>query len=122
MIVDTARDLGVDPSIPLAVAHQESGFQQRVVSPADAIGVMQVIPSTGDWMSQLAGRRLDLLDTRDNVYAGVLLLRWLTRAAPLDQAIAGYYQGLGSVRRNGMYADTKPYVANILSLRRMYGG
>ena len=30
-----------------------------------------------------------------------------------SQAIAGYYQGLGSVRANGMYADTRQYVANV---------
>jgi N-acetylmuramoyl-L-alanine amidase len=121
MIVRTAQAWGVDVNLALAIAWQESGFQQRIVSPADAIGVMQVVPSTCDYISQyVAHRRLDLLDPADNITAGVALLHALTRAAPLDQAIAGYYQGLGSVLSKGMYADTLAYVANVLSLRRQF--
>jgi soluble lytic murein transglycosylase-like protein len=119
MIRGTARALGVDPALALAVAEQESGFHQRVVSPADAIGVMQVLPSTGRWVGrEVVGRPLDLLDASDNVLAGVSLLAVLTRAAPVRTAVAGYYQGLASVRRHGMLPDTRRYVANVLALRR----
>ena len=118
MIVSTARRHGVDPRLALAVGWQESGWNQRQVSVANAIGVMQVIPSSGEWASQMAGRRLNLLRTQDNVTAGVVILRSLTRSAKnLDQAIAGYYQGLYSVQKNGMYADTKQYVAAVKSHR-----
>jgi soluble lytic murein transglycosylase-like protein len=121
LIRSTARRYGVDPALALAVAHQESGFQQRVVSPADAIGAMQVLPATAQFVSKyVAHRRLDPLRAADNVTAGVGLLKVLTRAAPVDKAVAGYYQGLGSVQRNGMYADTKTYVAGILALRKHY--
>ncbi len=118
LVVSTAKRYGVDPRLALALAYQESGFQQHVVSPADAIGAMQVLPSTGRHVSRyVVHRQLDLFDARDNVTAGVALLAQLLHAAPLDQAIAGYYQGLGSVRSRGMYADTKAYVANVLRLR-----
>jgi LysM repeat protein len=114
MIVATARRHGVDPKLALAVGWQESGWNQRQVSVANAIGVMQVIPSSGEWASDMAGRKLNLLRTQDNITAGVVILRSLTRSATnLDQAIAGYYQGLYSVQHNGMYADTKVYVATI---------
>ena len=70
----------------------------RAVSPANAVGVMQVIPSTGEWVSSVSVANSNLLDPQDNVTAGVALLSYLTRNADtLDQAIAGYYQGL--VRR-----------------------
>ncbi|MDR6864560.1 LysM peptidoglycan-binding domain-containing protein [Phycicoccus sp. 3266] len=118
MIVATARRHGVDPTLALAVAWQESGWNQRQVSVANAIGVMQVIPSSGEWASQMVGRRLNLLNTQDNITAGVAILRSLTRSASnTDQAIAGYYQGLASVQRNGMYADTKSYVKAVKSHR-----
>jgi LysM repeat protein len=118
LIRHTARDLGVDPALALAVAQQESGFQQAVISSAGAVGVMQVLPSTGRWLSrEVVGRTLDLTRTRDNIIAGVALLRLLTGAAPLPQAIAGYYQGLASVRRNGMYPQTRQYVRGVLALR-----
>ena len=118
MIVATARRHGVDPTLALAVAWQESGWNQRQVSVANAIGVMQVIPSSGEWASQMVGRRLNLLNTQDNITAGVAILRSLTRSASnTDQAIAGYYQGLASVQKNGMYADTKSYVKAVKSHR-----
>ncbi|RZT26682.1 LysM domain-containing protein [Kribbella sp. VKM Ac-2569] len=117
LIVSTAKRYGVDPELALAVSWQESGWKQRVVSPANAIGAMQVIPSTGRFASRLVGRELDLLKPRDNVTAGVVLLSRLTGAAKLDIAVAGYYQGLGGVKKNGMYADTKLYVKNVLRIQ-----
>ncbi|MEJ5945868.1 LysM peptidoglycan-binding domain-containing protein [Pseudokineococcus basanitobsidens] len=121
LVVATARRWGVDPSLAQAVAFQESGFNMRAVSPANAVGVMQVIPSSGRWAADLAGEDIDLLDPQDNVTAGVVILRSLVRSAP-DQAtaIAGYYQGLGSVRSRGMYPDTRRYVASVQTLQRQY--
>lgn len=121
LVVGAARRFGVDPALALAVAHQESGFDQRQVSPANAIGLMQVIPSSGAWASTLVGRRLDLLDARDNAVAGVAILRALLTATSSERtAIAGYYQGLSSVRRQGMFADTRRYVANVQTLKARY--
>ena len=121
MVRRTAQQMGVDPALALAHAHLESGFNMRSVSPANAVGVMQVIPSSGDWASQLVGRKLDLLNPQENVTAGVAIIRQLHRTAPNgDAAIAGYYQGLGSVNRNGMYRDTQNYVANVRSLMNRY--
>lgn len=123
MIIKAAHKAGLDPALALAIGWQESGFQQREVSPADAVGVMQVVPSTGDYISTyLVHRHLDLLDPADNVAAGVALLKALTSAAPLDKAVAGYYQGIESVLAKGMYADTKSYVASVLLLRKHFAG
>jgi len=120
LIVTTAKRYGVDPELALAVSWQESGWKQRVVSPANAIGAMQVIPSTGRFSSSIVGRDLDLLKAQDNVTAGVVLLDRLTGAAKLDIAVAGYYQGLGGVRKNGMYPDTKQYVQSVLRLKAQF--
>jgi LysM repeat protein len=122
LVAETARRYGVDPALAMAVAYQESGFDQRQVSVANAIGTMQVIPSSGRWAGDLVGHRLNLLDTHDNITAGVVILKALTgSAASREQAVAGYYQGLASVRRRGMLPDTKQYVANILRLSRRFG-
>ncbi|MDV3221575.1 LysM peptidoglycan-binding domain-containing protein [Intrasporangium sp.] len=116
MIRRTAIRHGVDPKLALAIAWQESGWNQRAVSVANAIGTMQVIPMSGDWASQLAGRRLDLLDAQDNITAGVVIIRALrTSADSLEHAIAGYYQGLHSVRTKGLFKDTEQYVAAVLA-------
>lgn len=113
-IAVTARRYGVDPRLAMAIGWQESGWSQNQVSSAHAYGVMQVIPDAGDWASSMVGRRLNLRRTSDNITAGVVILRALTRMADSrDQAIAAYYQGLGSVRERGLYEDTKQYVRNV---------
>ena len=119
LIVSTSKRHGVDPTLMLALSYQESGWNQRAVSVANAVGVMQVIPSGGQWASSLVGRRLDLLRTQDNITAGVVMLRALARATDrTEHQVAAYYQGLGALQKHGMYRDTKAYVKNVLALRK----
>ena len=121
LIVASAKRHGVPPSLALALAYQESGFQQRVVSPVDAIGVMQVLPSTARVVGRSHGRRYDLLSTPDNIEAGVTLLKDLLNATgSAPAAMAGYYQGLGSVGRRGLLPQTKAYITNITLLQRRF--
>jgi LysM repeat protein len=111
IVADTARKMGVDPVLALSLAYQESGFSQRAVSPANAIGVMQLVPSSAEWASDLVGRKLNPLDPYDNATAGIAIVRALINAGPdQDAAIAGYYQGQTSVAQRGMFEDTKAYV------------
>jgi soluble lytic murein transglycosylase-like protein len=121
LVAATARKHGVSPSLAVAVAYHESGFQQRVVSGVNAIGVMQVLPSTGRVLGQQYGLELDLLDTRDNITAGVLLLRQLQRSTGSDdRTLAAYYQGLGSIARKGLLPQTHTYIRNITALRNRF--
>lgn len=114
LIRDTARRMGVDPRLALGHAMAESTLNHASVSPANAIGTMQVIPSSGEWASQMVGRKLNLLDPQDNVTAGVAIIRHLQRTSPsMDVGIASYYQGAAGVRRHGMYPDTRQYVAKV---------
>ena len=123
MVAATAQRYGVSPSLAVAVAYHESGFQQRVVSGVNAIGVMQVLPSTGRVLSQQSGQSLDLLETQDNITAGVLLLRQLIRSeGTADGALAGYYQGLGSISRKGILPQTRDYIRSITILRERFAG
>ncbi|MCW2681930.1 MAG: Peptidoglycan-binding LysM [Frankiales bacterium] len=118
MVAATARRHGVSPSLAVAVAYQESGFQQRVVSGVNAIGVMQVLPSTGRVLGRQHGRSFDLLKAQDNITAGVLLLRQLNRSTGSnDRTLAGYYQGLGSIARQGILPQTHRYIRSINHLR-----
>jgi N-acetylmuramoyl-L-alanine amidase len=119
LIRATARRWEVDPSLALAIAWQESGWSMRAVSPVDALGAMQVMRYTGAYLSaNVVHRHLNLYNPRDNITAGVALLAVLTREArSTREAIAGYYQGLQSVRDHGMYTSTKQYVADVTSLK-----
>jgi soluble lytic murein transglycosylase-like protein len=124
-IQSVAAQHGVSPSLAAAIAWQESGFNNGMVSSANARGVMQVMPGTWDYVEQnLARRELDTGSATDNVHAGVLYLRHLLQQTGGDEsaAIAGYYQGLGSVRSRGLFDDTQKYVANVQALRSRFGG
>jgi len=116
-VVRSARRHGVEPNLALAISWQESGWQQRRISSAGAIGAMQVMPATGRWMSLTVGRKLNIYGLGDNVTAGVSLIDLLRGETSERRAVAAYYQGLGAVQRRGLYPSTKVYVRNVLALR-----
>lgn len=122
MIRSTSARWGLDPALALAVSWQESGWNMREVSSVGAIGAMQIMPSTGVFLSDdVLNRHLDLGDAADNITAGVGLLSLLTHeASSTPQAVAGYYQGLQSVRDHGRFASTKTYVADVMALRQRF--
>jgi N-acetylmuramoyl-L-alanine amidase len=70
------------------------------------------------------GQQLDPNSATDNMHAGVMYLKRLLTDAGGDEnaAIAGYYQGLQSVRDRGMFDDTQRYVADVQALRSRFGG
>jgi Transglycosylase SLT domain/LysM domain len=117
-IVRTSRRQDVDPQLSLAVSWQEAGWRMHHVSSAGAIGAMQVLPSTARWMEFYVGRELRPRWLRDNVATGVTLLDVLA-AETVSRArqVGAYYQGLGAVRRHGLYDDTRDYVDNVLAIK-----
>jgi LysM repeat protein len=124
-IHEVAGSNGVDGSLASAIAWQESGFNNAMVSHANARGVMQVMPGTWDWVQDnLAERPLDPGSPTDNVEAGTLYLRQLLDETGGDErlAAAGYYQGLASVREIGMLPETERYVDNVMALKSRFGG
>ena len=91
---------GVNPSLIKAMAYQESGWQQDVVSSAGAIGVMQVMPATARWVNKvlLGGAALNVRHAHDNIKMGVSYMRYLLSIMPTqEQALAAYYSGPGNV-------------------------
>jgi soluble lytic murein transglycosylase-like protein len=86
---------------------------------------MQVMPGTWQWVQQnLADGKLNPSSAQDNVAAGTLYLRQLLQDTGGDQrqAIAAYYQGLGSVREHGLLPETERYVDNVMALQGRFGG
>ena len=47
---------------------------------------------------------------------------WRVTGDDYAMAVAGYYQGLASVKAHGMYPDTRQYVADVLALQQRFGG
>lgn len=120
IIRETAERMGVDPRLALGHAYTESRFRMASVSPANAVGAMQVIPTTGEFASDLVGRELNLLNPYDNAVAGVAFIKYIQDRTPtLDQGIAAYYQGLGGVLQNGVSSQGRDYVAKVRAAMAM---
>jgi putative PEP-CTERM system TPR-repeat lipoprotein len=108
----------LDPDLVLAVIQAESNFNPGARSPANALGLMQLIPAT----AARFGVR-DRADPLQNLHGGMAYLRWLLSffEGELPLALAGYNAGEGSVVKYlGIppFPETQKYVRKIL---RDYG-
>lgn len=98
----------VDPALVAAVIFQESRFNPKAVSPMGAKGLMQFMPGTAATMAKETGRwpKYDIFDPETSVDFGAAHLRDLLVKynGDVDQALAGYNAGTGTVdswvRRN----------------------
>lgn len=103
-IVLEARRAELDPALVLAVVYVESRFNAFAVSNRDAMGLMQIVPATGQ---ELAGELgipwlgpQTLFDPIVNVRLGVAYLRQLSdRYGSLSTALAAYNWGPGRIDR-----------------------
>lgn len=114
-----AAHYGVSPRLARALAWQESGFQPHVRSSVGATGVMQVIPATRDFV-ELFVIGLRVPRTMDgNIRIGVAYLDHLLGEfkGNVRRALGAYYQGPAAVRADGLYPETRQFVANVLALR-----
>lgn len=115
-----AAEFGLDPVVIRALSLMESGWRQDAVSPAGAVGLMQIMPDTGEWL--VANFVPDATEWRtsayDNARAGAAYFAYLLELTDgdLSLALAAYYQGWGSVRSDGLYEETRQYVADVLAL------
>jgi soluble lytic murein transglycosylase-like protein len=103
-----------------AVVMVESNYDPRVVSPAGAQGLMQLMPATANRMEVR-----DSFDPRENIFGGVRYLRLLANLfnGDLELTIAAYNAGEGAVMRHGgipPYAETQDYVVRVLTYYRRY--
>jgi N-acetylmuramoyl-L-alanine amidase len=117
-----SREAGVPADLAMALAWQESGWQSARVSSTRAVGVMQLMPDTVEFVSLVllrAPRRLDPRDPHANIRMGTRFLRYLLdrSGGNVETALASYYQGLRSVRENGPLPETRRFVANVKALR-----
>lgn len=115
-----AKSAGVDEAWLRAIAHVESGYDAKAVSPKGAQGVMQLMPATA---TQYGVK--DPFDAAQSIAAGARHLRDLMKQYGGDLALtaAAYNAGPGTVARYGgipPYAETRDYVARVLALHAQY--
>jgi len=110
----------VEPGLVRALAWMESGNQPGLVSPSGARGVLQVLPSTKAYVETVLLHKHVPWTVSGGIRVGVVFLREVLREFHGNEslALAAWYQGPASVRRDGVHAGTKAFVANVLALRR----
>ncbi|MEM8607935.1 MAG: transglycosylase SLT domain-containing protein [Myxococcota bacterium] len=105
LVVPAANRYGLDPNLLLAVMRVESAYQKHIVSYAGAVGLMQIMPRTGQLIAHAVGHEdfspADLLDPKTNLEFAAWYLTSLIRRfdGRLPLAIAAYNGGPHNVRR-----------------------
>ncbi|MCP4896533.1 MAG: lytic transglycosylase domain-containing protein [bacterium] len=100
-LIEAARAEGLDPWLLAGLARQESLFTAHAQSPAGAIGVVQLIPSTARMHTRALGiAQLDLRDPHQNLRIGAReLARLIRRFGAVEPALAAYNAGETRARR-----------------------
>ncbi len=99
IVVPTPEPL-VDPVLIQAVIEVESGGNPRAVSRSGAIGLMQIMPSTGRYLGYT---RADLFDPEKNIEAGTKYLLEMGVKEDLGLALRRYNCGPKKPNRRVCY-------------------
>lgn len=119
IIYREAKRHGLAPELVAAVVETESDFRPRLVSPKDAQGLMQVLPST----AQLMGFA-DPMDPVQNIRAGTRYLKYLNEEfGDPTMVLAAYNAGPGRVKAHGAvppFRETREYVRKVERAKRRF--
>ena len=125
ILVRYAQENGLPADLVMALAWVESSWRRNAVSEAGAVGVMQLMPITVEYVSKkLLGLRtnLDPRNATSNVRMGTRYLRHLLNQSrgSVRQALIAYNQGLSSLQQNGSYGVAERYADRVLALRPQF--
>lgn len=120
LLRQVAARYGLPANLLLAIAWQESGWNQHVISPDGGIGVMQVMPYTAAGLNTMARTHLNPYRLLDNIELGAIYLHtlWTNFHGNLSQVISAYNEGGWNVLHRGIFNWS--YVNNVLALMRRY--
>lgn len=137
-VIKTCNNTPIAPDLAFAVIRCESSFDKDKVSKKGAVGLMQIMPTTGEYISQLyfGGINFDLYSPNDNLLLGVTYLSYLLeKFKDLKTALASYNAGEGRVLNwlsqkdfslDGKkltsipFKETESYVNKVLLYRKFY--
>lgn len=118
-IIDrAAKKYGVDASLIKAMIKMESDFQPNCVSRSGAMGLMQLMPATADFLGVK-----DPFDPEQNIMGGTRYISDKLKAydGNLELALSAYNAGSGTVARyGGVPPQCKTYISKILSYKEAY--
>ncbi len=118
-----ANTYGVPVALVMGVAWVESGWQNHVISSAGAVGIGQIMPNTAKWLSERVIKEpLDSSNPDHNIQMTARYIRWLLdrTSGDVSQALGGYYQGLSSIQKSGLYPVSQTYISTVLAATETY--
>lgn len=103
LVENYAEEYQVDPYLVHALIHTESRYQEDAVSPAGAMGLMQITEDTGQFIAKRLNltdfKTEDLLDPETNIRMGIYYLSYLEESFPLKETrLAAYNAGPNRVK------------------------
>lgn len=137
----SAKEFGIDPLLIYAIMMQESQFDAKSVSRAGAIGLLQIMPSTGKMLARELSfspfKEDDLFEVSTNISFGAQYLKMLITKfkGNLPLALASYNAGpnaveewrkrwnltdIGEFVENIPYPETRKYVEKVLGYYEAY--
>ncbi|HRY60022.1 MAG TPA: lytic transglycosylase domain-containing protein [Patescibacteria group bacterium] len=131
-IEQDAKDFSLDPALVSAVIFEESRFRESSSSDKGAVGLMQLLPDTADYIAgKIEGQRFDsrnLNDPEKNIRYGCYYLNYLNKKyGDLEKVLAAYNAGEGNVDQwiaEGDYAvkfkETKDFVEKVKRTKNIY--
>jgi soluble lytic murein transglycosylase-like protein len=125
ILIRYAQENGLPADLVMSLAWVESSWRRSAVSDVGAVGVMQLMPNTVEYVSRkLLGLRsnLDPKNPTSNVRMGAKYLRRLLdqNHGNVRQALIAYNQGLTSLKANGSYGVAERYADRVLALRPQF--
>ncbi|MHB8481331.1 MAG: transglycosylase SLT domain-containing protein [Nitrospiria bacterium] len=117
-----SKDIKIEPEFIAGIMREESVFDLRATSRSGAMGLMQLMPFTGEWVSQQLGVasfvREKLYDQETNIRFGAYYLDYLSQKfqGNLFYTAASYNAGPEAVSKwiiNGNFKDIEEFVENI---------
>ncbi|MBD2440707.1 transglycosylase SLT domain-containing protein [Nostoc sp. FACHB-110] len=99
-----SKERQLNPLLVTALIRQESRFEPEIKSVVGATGLMQVMPSTGQWIASktnLDSKTIDLTNPNDNIMLGTWYLDYTHQQYGNNSllAIASYNAGPGNVSK-----------------------
>ncbi len=131
IVVGHAENYRLEPQLVAAMIYQESKFDADAVSDSGAVGLMQLLPETGQGIADRTGgehwRPEDLRNPELNVRYGSWYVRHLLdKYGDEELALAAYNAGQSNVDRwreqgTGIeFAETRHYVERVRELKAIY--
>ena len=93
----------VKPEVVASIINVESGYKSKRVSKKGAVGLMQIMPATGEWIAKKLGENFDektLYDGEKNIEFGSFYFSYLyDYFQDLNLSICAYNAGMGNVKK-----------------------